>query len=542
MTSPYGPQTWVDGPVGGTPISAARLTHVESGIVNASMAFNVQAYGAKGDGQRIRGVTSTSTSPSVTFTSASFTSADVGKKCVVYSDTAAGAITTIASVQSTTSITLAVNAGVTVSGTAGYFLFGTDDSAAFTAAFTAAALDTSVDTTVGPNQPQGTGQPLVVAPLTTADSLYVLASAVTVPSGVMLDCAGMLANLTSSLTGPVVTFSPYKADVHVEKLVLWHVGKSSGQIGLNLLGYGFLLDLVWMKGGGVGINHNAGSDFFCNRAFIIGAHVGISMSQSNQVRYSGIILDSCGEVGGGYSGVVLDNACSDVHFEVQAFEVTGITRSLDNVVLVGNGSTNKSVVLRMKILAEKTGGNVLNLNQAQDVEADVLASNTASNSSGGNNLTTAVVFGTVAGSMRVDAELNSSVTPYSGTVPGLYRYTRGGVEYVVQGGSAPTGAAQSGNGTSPPAVTVTGNDGRGKVSFGSGASPAAGNQVTVTFASNNGWVAAPFVSLTPLNAATAALQPYVTSVSATAFTVAFGVSPTASQSAGTYQLNYGTRG
>lgn len=32
MTTPYVPQTWADGPAGGTPITAARLTHIEDGI------------------------------------------------------------------------------------------------------------------------------------------------------------------------------------------------------------------------------------------------------------------------------------------------------------------------------------------------------------------------------------------------------------------------------------------------------------------------------------------------------------------------------
>jgi len=64
-------------------------------------------------------------------------------------------------------------------------------------------------------------------------------------------------------------------------------------------------------------------------------------------------MDSCGEVGGGYSGIVLDNGCSDISFEAQAFIITGTTRSLDNVVLVGNGSANKNVFLRFKVMAQK---------------------------------------------------------------------------------------------------------------------------------------------------------------------------------------------
>jgi hypothetical protein len=563
----YTQQTWFDGPTGLTPITAATLTHIETGVAGSvsrgELVFNVQDYGAKGDGQRIRNVTASTASAVVTVASGNFSNADIGKVAAVYSDTAAGAITTIASVQSTTQVTLAANANITVTGTGGYFLYGSDDSTAFTAAFTAAAVETSTDVTVGPNQPQGLGQPIVLAPQTTTDSLYVLASAVTVPSGVMLDCAGMLVNATASLTTPVVTFNPYssarrlyveclfnsgiqlgsaagtQADVHADKLVLWHVGKAASQVGLNLLGYGFLIDLVWMKGGNTGILHNAGSDCFVNRAFIIGAHTAISMSQSNQVRYNGIIMDSCGEVGGGYSGIVLDNACSYVTFNAQAFCVTGLTRSLDNVVLLGNGSTNKNVVLQFNVTAEKTGGNVVNFAQAQDVECNILASNTASNSSGGNNITTAVVFGTVAGSFRADAELSGTVTPYSGTVAGLYRYTRGGVAYSVQGGAGPTVAIGANNGSGGANTpNVTGNDARGKINFGSNTSPTAGAQVAVTFASSSGWVAAPTVIVVPTTSAAAALQLYVSGVSTTGFTVSSAVAPTGGQANSTYGVYY----
>jgi hypothetical protein len=60
--------------------------------------------------------------------------------------------------------------------------------------------------------------------------------------------------------------------------------------------------------------------------------------------------------------------------------------------------------------------------------------------------------------------------------------------------------------------------------------------VTVTFAQNKPRV--PAVAVWPLNAATAALQPYVTSMTVTGFQVAAGVAPAASQAVGTYQVGY----
>lgn len=51
---PYSPQTWTNGAIGGTPISGARLTHLEAGVTAAipkgDQVFNVRDYGALGNG------------------------------------------------------------------------------------------------------------------------------------------------------------------------------------------------------------------------------------------------------------------------------------------------------------------------------------------------------------------------------------------------------------------------------------------------------------------------------------------------------------
>lgn len=98
-----------------------------------------------------------------------------------------------------------------------------------------------------------------------------------------------------------------------------------------------------------------------------------------------------------------------------------------------------------------------------------------------------------------------------------------------------TVAAQSGAGTSPPTPTWTGRDWCGSISWGTGTSPSAGSQVTATFGGPDTSVV---VVLTPLNAATAALQPYIASASSTAFTIATAVAPSASQAAGTYSVGF----
>jgi hypothetical protein len=550
-------------------------------VMQGELLFNVRDYGATGNTQRLRGITATSSSPVVTASgttpAAAFTALDIGKQAVVYdgNNFAAGTFTTIASVQSATQVTLTANAGLTVSGGQAYLVYGTDDSAAIQNALNAASAFAEIDTGAGPNSPLGMGKPRVVVPATLAPgSGYAVVSQLNIPGGVKWDNDGMLFSFLSDRYAPFMIFNPYthilnleidclfgtgvqlgtnggtNAAVHAERMILWHVGTSheiSGllrsQDGIAMLGYDFPLGTVWMKGGRRGMYHNPGDDCIVAKAHLIGCLQGIYLNASNQVHYNKAILDTCGDTVSGNSGVILDAGCSMISFDVEVFEVTGSTKTLDNVVLIGNGSATKNTQVSGHITAQKTGGNVLSLQQAQDVEFTLLASNTASASSGGSNLTTAVVWGTVAGSCRIHAEMNGSITPYSGTPAGTYRYARGGVEYMVQAGAAPSAAAQAANGSGAPAPTVTGNDERGSVSLGSGTGPSAGSQVVLTFASATGWVTTtPFVTLTPLNSATAALEPYVAAAGNTTLTIGFAVAPAASQSAGTYQVTYRIEG
>lgn len=95
-----------------------------------------------------------------------------------------------------------------------------------------------------------------------------------------------------------------------------------------------------------------------------------------------------------------------------------------------------------------------------------------------------------------------------------------------------TGAAQ---GTSPPATTGTVNDYFGTYNFGSGTSTTTGSIGGITF--SVAYPAAPPVTLTPGNAATAALGLYATPTTS-GFTIGCTTAPTASQAAGTYVVHY----
>jgi hypothetical protein len=107
-------------------------------------------------------------------------------------------------------------------------------------------------------------------------------------------------------------------------------------------------------------------------------------------------------------------------------------------------------------------------------------------------------------------------------------------------GVAPGAAAGANNGTTPPAPTVvTGStDGRGSIQFGSGGTPAAGEQIVVTFATAYGG-GAPVVTLSGGNAATSALGAiYPGAVTATGFTVRCMTAPSASQGGTVFLVQY----
>jgi hypothetical protein len=106
----------------------------------------------------------------------------------------------------------------------------------------------------------------------------------------------------------------------------------------------------------------------------------------------------------------------------------------------------------------------------------------------------------------------------------------------------PAAVAGANAGTTPPAPVVAAGstDGRGTITFGTGTTPAAGAQVVVTFAVP--FAVAPVVVLQPGNAATAALNDFVTAVSTTGFTIGTASAPAASQAAATFSVSYHVTG
>lgn len=148
--------------------------------------YNLKDYGAVGDVKKVTDAAITTGTPNLTSATGLFTSADAGKTIVVWGAGAAGGalLTTILTFVSATAVTLASNAGTTVSGKKAYW--GTDDTAAFTAAIT--ACPTTGSTLIIPAQ-SGEG--------------YLVTSGLTVDKNIIIQGQGSQPyTLFPSYTGP----------------------------------------------------------------------------------------------------------------------------------------------------------------------------------------------------------------------------------------------------------------------------------------------------------------------------------------------------
>jgi|SRR5215217_5791613 len=162
-----------------------------------------------------------------------------------------------------------------------------------------------------------------------------------------------------------------------------------------------------------------------------------------------------------------------------------------------------------------------------------------------NQVTVTNLDGTAA-TLSTAVAVSSGTITFATTNPGTYKVAVRpssdiGVEkqFTVNssaGTGTPTVAAGANAGTTPPApVLVAGsNDSRGRVTFGTGATPAAGAMVAVTF--SNPFSVAPYVFATQGTAT--GTGAYVSNVTTTGFTFGFTTAPTASQANTVYAFNY----
>jgi hypothetical protein len=175
---------------------------------------------AKADAINLIGITSNASSPTITASSGQFTAADIGKLACVWAPTnvGAGIITTISAVNSSTSVTLAVNAGMTT--TTGNFLYGTDDSAIIQAALNAAAYNSSYESGGWDSlQLYGKNQ-----------GGYIIASQITIPSGIKIDAPVMLYNMLPNRNQCCLVVSPNAQITQINVNALYGSGVQMGTV------------------------------------------------------------------------------------------------------------------------------------------------------------------------------------------------------------------------------------------------------------------------------------------------------------------------
>lgn len=553
----------------GQQIALVTQAELAAATGESSGTTNVLNFGAKGDGKWVATVTSNSASKVIKCAGASFSGADVNKYGIVYNDSpfAQGQASRIISVQSATELTLESNAGLTLA-TAGYFVYGTDDSAAINAAFEAAEPEAPINALTNFNSPIGLGQGLVVFPSTKTGGLYVTAAPLVTPSQVEVDMQGMVANLLPSRTTTCWTFKPWSSfrrlylwalfgggiqlgeaekqgEIRGGTLNVWHGNEESGVPAVFLDGTAFDIDNIWIKQAGIGVKAQPSSDSTINRIHAIGCTEGMQVNKANMLHVGVIFLDTCGsESAVTCYGVSVNETSSQVTFDmVHEFQINGSKKVLTSVFATGalGSKASKPSIIRANINAQRGGGTILQLTEIQDGFFTIEGSNntTSSSNSETKEFTACVAYGTVSGNLFIQAALTGSITPYSGTVAGLYIYTRGSVRYVVTGAAPPTAAAGAKAGSSPTAPTVSGssNDGKGTVTFHSGTgTPEVGEQVEVKFNNATGYVGVPVVGAPiPLTKATAELGLYISSRTATGFKVSSTKAPGVSE---TFEFDY----
>ena len=137
---------------------------------------------------------------------------------------------------------------------------------------------------------------------------------------------------------------------------------------------------------------------------------------------------------------------------------------------------------------------------------------------------------------------SNGIVVNDGTATSRFTVTPAG-HIVSAAASISSVTAGAGLGTSPPTATISGNDVRGTITFGTGTSPAAGTILSVTF--TTAYTSAPFINLTLANAALAGVTTgdvYVAAVSTTGFSIGFSAALAASQAATTYAVSYRVTG
>ena len=280
---------------------------------------------------------------------------------------------------------------------------------------------------------------------------------------------------------------------------------------------GFIEDCIVQNPGARGVNLTQSGGWFISGNHVYGAvSDGIKADNCFATRVIGNYIDGFGSGSssffGGISMNILDGRGSDCINNVVGFESSTATGPQYGINLHGNGTGNALCVC--------TGNKVKGGSQSGSVGYQVHTS------SGAN---WKCYF------HDNDAKSVATTLSTDSFVVGGDLATFGHIGCVT--GNASTAAAGANAGTTPPSPVRTNcTDVAGQITFGTGGSPAAGDQVDVTFYS--AYSVAPKVMLTPINTATQALGLFVSASSTTGFSVSCTNAPSASQANTVYGFNY----
>lgn len=318
-------------------------------------------------------------------------------------------------------------------------------------------------------------------------------------------------------------------EVKLSRLQIRNVGGSGIRVNdsgspLNSCTDGFLEDCIIQNAGLAGINIDMGPGWYLAGNHVYGTGTGaIVVNKCFSTRVIGNYVDGFGSGSstfiGGIDLTCLDGRGSSCIGNHVGFESSSATGPYRGIRVTGSGS-NTTVCL---------------------VANNTVTGNNSSGSQGYNISTNGSQVGHpwIVYFHNNDAQNVSSYSSFDTT------NAQGGntqiLNHLTSIGPAATAVAGANAGTTPPTPVLTlCNDIAGKITFGTGTTPAAGAQVVVTFA--KAFTNAPVVVLTPINSATTSLNLYVSATSTTNFTVSCVTAPSASQSNTTYGFNYHVMG
>lgn len=437
-----------------------------SGEVDGLVEFNVLNYGAVGDGYMVDYVYVNSGSATLTTSRGQFTQADVGKVIVVFSDLTFGErfVSTIASVESATSITLSGNSTITTIFSTGWACYGTDDYQAFADAFADADDYFQLWQANDANIPTGGGQPIVFVPQGNNYGIYIIGSKINIPVGCGITAPG--AKLVNAISGATDFIIQTAENPLIDELYLvncWGGGISIGSQSVStggqthsrarklevwwtmgdaiqLNGYGHEIGDVIVKRAELGMHFRNGSDTTCNSVFIIGSIDGVRFEATNQVRMPTLFLDSCGNNdGSGNTGCIIfanqsSRACTDIFIDFQCFTLSGLTRPITYVVnFLDTNPSQKNNFIRLRGMVNNSGGTLLKLAQCQETDITIDGSNYVGPTHANQPILLGVEYGSGnAGYNRVNLNLAAGVTKYSGTLyPGFFCF-QSSVQYIAE--------------------------------------------------------------------------------------------------------------